>query len=374
MNTFGRLLKISIFGESHGECIGIVVDGCPAGLRLSMHDLISDLERRKGGAKGTTTRIETDIPLIKSGIFNGKTTGAPIMIIFENKNINSEEYEKIKDIPRPGHADLTAKQKFGKFNDYRGAGHFSGRLTAALIAAGAIAKKLLIKNITELPQVRGNPGVNTKESASFSEEGRLLPKAILSEATNSSPRKFTIKAKVVEVNGSKNIESAINAAIKENDSIGGIVECRILGLPPGLGEPFFDSVESLISHIVFSIPAVKGIEFGSGFRCASMHGSKCNDEIINVNGKTKTNNAGGINGGITNGNEVTFRVAVKPAPSISKIQNTINLKTGKSVKISIKGRHDVCISLRVPPLLEAISALVFADLMLIEQKIPKIVR
>ncbi|MEW6528377.1 MAG: chorismate synthase [Candidatus Micrarchaeota archaeon] len=340
MNTLGRLLRISIFGESHGECVGIVIDGCPPGLHLSASDLIFDLERRKGSQRkiGTTSRIEADVPLIKTGIFNGRTTGAPILIMFENKDVDSKMYEKLKDNPRPGHADLVAKQKFDGFNDYRGTGHFSGRLTIGLVAAGVIAKKIIAK--------------------------KLLKNA----------KNVKIKATIIEVGGIKNIKKesikkAIDHAVKKNDSVGGIIECRISGLPCSLGEPFFDSAESLISHAIFSIPGVKGIEFGSGFKCASMYGSECNDEIIDIKGKTKTNNAGGINGGITNGNDVVFRIAIRPTSSISKIQNIIDLKTGKISKISIEGRHDRCIALRIPVIVEAISALVFADLMLLNENV-----
>lgn len=330
MNAIGRLFRVNIFGESHGECIGVLIDGCPAGLELSQKDFLKDLEKRKPGIKGTTSRIEEDLPLIKSGIFRGKTTGAPIVILFENKNVDSSRYEKLKDIPRPGHADLVSKEKFGGFSDHRGGGYFSGRLTVALVAAGVIAKKLLDK--------------------------------------------IKIEAKVLEVGGSGEIEKNIEKAIEEQDSVGGIVECKVNGLPIGLGEPYFDSVESLISHIVFSIPAIKGIEFGAGFRCAKMKGSECNDEIVDSNGKTRTNNSGGINGGITNGNELVFRVAVKPTSSISKTQKTFSLKEKKETELSIQGRHDSCIALRVPVVLEAAAAIVLLDLMLMEQKIPKVLR
>ncbi|MEK6972501.1 MAG: chorismate synthase [archaeon] len=330
MNSFGRLFRINIFGESHGECIGIVIDGCPAGIPLTENDLIEKLEKRKSGQKGTTARKEEDMPKIKSGIFKGKTTGAPIMILIENMDIDSSKYEKLKDTPRPGHADFTAFKKFHGFNDYRGGGHFSGRLTACLVIAGVIAKKLL--------------------------------------------RGIEINAKVIEVGGTKDIQKALDKAIAENDSVGGVVECRTKNLPIGLGEPFFDSVESSLSHAAFSIPAIKGIEFGSGFKSAEMQGHECNDEIINAEGKTKTNNAGGINGGITNGNELIFRVAVKPTSSILREQKTIDLKTGKVTEIKIEGRHDSCIALRIPVILEAITAIVFADLKLINdiyQNMPK---
>jgi chorismate synthase len=328
MNNFGRLFKISITGESHGEYVGILIDGCPSGLSVSVDDFIEDLKRRKGGKKGTTERREKDVPLIKSGVFRGKTTGAPILILFENKDVDSSVYEKIKNTPRPGHADFVAFQKFGGFNDYRGGGYFSGRMTVSLVAAGVIAKKLIYP--------------------------------------------VKIEAKLIEVGGIKNIKRAIQSAIKSKDSVGGIVECRAKGLPAGLGEPFFDSVESLISHMAFSIPGIKGIEFGAGFASSRMPGSQYNDEIINVKGKTKTNNSGGINGGITNGNDVFFRVAVKPTSSIPGPQSTIDLRSGKSAELSITGRHDVCIALRMPVIVEASTAIILADLMLIEQKIKRI--
>lgn len=331
MNSFGRIFRASVFGESHGECIGILIDNCPAGISLSTQDFLLDLERRMPKAKGTTARKEPDIPLIKSGVFNGKTTGAPIMILFENHDIDSGEYEKIKNTPRPGHADMVASKKFGGFNDYRGGGHFSGRLTAALVAGGVVAKKII------------------------------------------SPSE--VKAKLVQAGGvSGNIPERIEKALTEGDSIGGIVECRATSLPVGLGEPFFDSVESMVSHGVFSIPAIKGIEFGAGFACTKMNGSQFNDEIVDADGKTRTNNSGGINGGITNGNELVFRVAVRPTSSIQKTGKTIDLSTGKQTEISVKGRHDACIALRVPIVLEAITAIVLADFFLLEQKTARIVK
>jgi len=329
MNTFGRFFRISIFGESHGECVGILIDGCPAGIHLADDEFSRDLGRRRGGGEGATTRKEPDIPFIKSGVFNGRTTGAPILILFENRDIYSSDYENIRYKPRPGHADFTAYRKYGGFNDYRGGGHFSGRLTAGLVAAGVIAKKIL--------------------------------------------HPVKIEALLSEAGGSKEIEGATASAMRENDSIGGIVECRASGLPIGLGEPFFDSVESLISHIVFSVPAVKGVEFGAGFLCARMRGSECNDEIMNMEGKTKTNNAGGINGGITNINELLFRVAVKPTSSIPAKQHTIDLRSGETVELSVGGRHDACIALRMPVIIEAVTAVVFADLMLIEHKLKRII-
>jgi len=340
MNSFGRIFRVSIFGESHGESVGIVIDGCPAGLPLSVEDFLPDLERRKGGTqKGTTPRQEEDLPIFKSGTFNDKTTGAPITIFFENKNVRSGDYEKQRDVPRPGHADFVAHKKFAGFEDYRGSGHFSGRLTVALVAAGVIAKKLLAAWTS--PQ---SPDLN----------------------------KIKIDSSILEIGGERDLEKGLQRAIDEKDSIGGIIECRTAGLPIGLGEPFFDSAESLLSHIVFAIPAVRGIEFGTGFAAAKMFGSEHNDAIENMAGKTRTNHAGGIVGGLTNGNELVFRIAIKPTSSTPKEQNTLNWNTGKVENASVKGRHDLCIALRVPVILEAVTAIVLADLLMLEQKIPRI--
>ncbi len=328
MNSFGRIFRVSIFGESHGESVGIVIDGCPAGLSLTEEDLLPDLERRKGGqGKGTTPRKEDDYPFFKSGLFNGKTTGAPITIIFENNNTRSEDYNKQRSIPRPGHADWVAHQKYGGNEDYRGGGHFSARLTTGLVAAGAIAKKLM-------------SGVS-------------------------------IHAEVIEIGGEKDVEKGLQNAIDAKDSVGGIVECKVNGLQVGLGEPFFDSVESQIAHIAFAIPAVKGIEFGSGFTAAKMFGSQHNDAIENREGKTRTNHAGGIVGGISNGNELVFRIAIKPTASTPKQQNSLNWDTGKVEDFSVKGRHDLCVALRAPVILEAATAVALVDLFLLEQKIPR---
>ncbi len=333
MNTFGRLLRMTIFGESHGEGVGLVLDGCPAGLSLKPEDFIKDIERRKGGIqKGTTPRQESDLPIFKSGLFNEKTTGAPITILFENKNTRSGDYEKLRAVPRPGHADFVAHEKFGGFEDYRGGGHFSGRLTVALVAAGVIAKKLL-------------------------ENGQTL-----------------VRAEIKEIAGLADLDAGLQKAIDAKDSVGGIVECRVENLPASLGEPFFDSVESLISHAVFAIPAVRGIEFGTGFAAARMFGSEHNDAIADRTGKTFTNHAGGVVGGISNGNELVFRIAIKPTSSTPKEQETFNRDTDSVEKFSVKGRHDLCIALRVPVVLEAVTALVLADLLLLEQKLPRVFR
>lgn len=329
MNSFGRLFRVNIYGESHGNQVGVLIDGCPAGLSISEEDFTEDLLRRKSGAKGTTPRIEDDKPSIESGVFNGYTTGAPVLISFQNKNTKSKDYKNLISFPRPGHADFTAKMKFGGFNDYRGGGHFSGRLTLGLVAAGVIAKKLI--------------------------------------------HQIQIKANLIEAGGETDIEKAIDQAISNGDSIGGIVECSAENLSVGLGEPFFDSLESLLSHVVFSIPAIKGIEFGSGFKAARMFGSEHNDPIVDSTGRTITNYAGGINGGISNGNPLIFRVAVKPTSSISKEQQTVNLNSGKTEKLTVKGRHDACIALRVPVVLEAATAIVLTDLMLLEGNIPRVI-
>lgn len=285
------------------------------------------------------------MPLFKSGVFNNKTTGAPIAIIFENKNTRSGDYEKQRAVPRPGHADFVANKKFGGHEDFRGGGHFSGRLTVCLVAAGVIAKKLL------------NSAIHT-----FSNGER----EVKSSSTN-------INATILEIGGEKDFEKGLQKAIDAKDSIGGIVECRVSDLPVGLGEPFFDSVESVLSHAVFSIPAVRGIEFGTGFAAAKMFGSEHNDAIETINGKTATNHAGGVVGGITNGNELVFRIAIKPTSSTPKEQNTLNWESGGIESFSVKGRHDLCIALRVPVVLEAVTAFVLADLLLLEQHIKRIV-
>jgi len=315
--------------------VGIVIDGCPAGVPLSEEDFVSDLERRKGGTqKGTTPRKEDDIPVIRTGLFNGYTTGAPITIFFDNRNVRSSDYERQRDIPRPGHADFVARVKYGGFEDYRGSGHFSGRLTVTLVAAGVVAKKLMSRLQGEAQ------GVNVRSS-------------------------------ILEIGGESDPEKGIQKAIDNKDSVGGIIECRATGLPAGLGEPFFDSVESLLSHIVFAIPAIRGIEFGTGFPAARMFGSDHNDAIEDLQGRTRTNHAGGVVGGISNGNELVFRVAVKPTSSTPKEQNTINWNSGELEKVSVKGRHDLCIALRVPVILEAVTSIVLADLLLLEQRIPR---
>ena len=330
MNSFGRLFRVTIFGESHGESVGINIDGVPAGLPLALEDFLPDLERRKGGIqKGTTPRKEDDLPIFRSGLFNQTTTGAPISILFENNNTRSADYEKQRAVPRPGHADFVAHKKFGGFEDYRGGGAFSAWLTVGLVAAGVIAKKLMGAAIS-------------------------------------------ITADILEVGGEKDQEKGLQRAIDAKDSIGGIVECRVSGLPVGLGEPFFDSVESLLAHAAFAIPAVRGVEFGTGFAAARLFGSQHNDAIEDMTGRTRTNHAGGVVGGITNGNELVYRIAIKPTSSTPREQMTLNWETEQQEKFSVKGRHDLCVALRAPVILEAVTAIVLADLLMLEQLIARI--
>ncbi len=322
MNTYGKKFRISIFGESHGELIGVVMDGVPAGIQLSEADFMEDLGRRKSGAKGTTPRKEDDLPAIVSGVCDGCTTGAPLAVVFHNNNTRSSDYSSFREIPRPGHADFVASVKHNFFNDIRGGGHFSGRLTLCLVAAGVVAKKIIAP--------------------------------------------INVSAEIIELGGlpiSRGAEwnSIIDAAVAEGDSVGGVVECRCLNIPVGLGEPFFDSMESQIAHLAFSIPAVRGIEFGDGFAAARMKGSEHNDCYIDKEGHTATNGAGGINGGITNGNPVVFRIAVKPTSSISKKQTSFNFITEQMEEFSVKGRHDACIALRCPVVVEAAAAIAIAD-------------
>jgi len=325
MNSFGTLFRISLFGESHGKAIGVVIDGCPSGVPLSPGDFTHDLTRRRSGAAGTTARKEADRPEVLSGLFNGFTTGSPIMVMTLNEDRISSDYDEFRKMPRPGHADFTSSVKYMGFADLRGSGHFSGRITWGLVVAGVIAKKIIGKT--------------------------------------------DISARVISAGGSPDIENVIKKAVAENDSVGGIIECTIKNVPAGLGEPFFNSFESILSHIVFSIPATKGIEFGSGFSSSLMRGSVHNDPLINEKGRTATNNSGGINGGITNGNEVIFRVAVKPTSSTGVEQTTFNFETKEMDILKVKGRHDTCIALRMPVIIEAAAAITLADLMLTDRGI-----
>lgn len=331
MNSFGSLFRVHIYGESHGSGIGVLIDGVPSGIKLTLEDFTKDLSKRKSGKIGTTPRKEDDIPNIISGVFNDFTTGAPINIFFENKNTDSKVYTDFKSHPRPGHADFSATKKYSGFNDIRGGGHFSGRLTLALVAAGVIAKKIL------------NDFIFSSEIESIGILNKL---------------EFD-----------KKLENYLLETAHSGDSLGGTISLTIKNVPIGLGEPFFDSVESILSSIIFSIPGIKGIEFGAGFKGTEFLGSKFNDCFIDKSGKTSSNNNGGINGGITNGNDIFLKVAVKPTSSIFKPQETFNFKDKNIQSLKINGRHDVAFLLRVPIVLENAVAIALADLYLQNKKI-----
>jgi chorismate synthase len=319
MNAFGKLFRVQLFGESHGPSIGVVIDGVPAGLPLTPEEFREDLLRRSGGKKGGTPRVEEDSLIFLSGVVQGITTGSPLAVIVNNKNTISSDYESFKNTPRPGHADFVSRQKFGGFSDARGGGHHSGRVTLALVIAGVIAKKLL------------------------------------------APAQITTK--ILEIGGENPWDQKLETAILEGDSLGGVIECRVSGIKAGLGEPFFDSLESVLSHIIFAIPGIRGIEFGDGFSAAKMWGSEHNDPIVSLDGTTSKNGSGGVNGGISNGNEIVLRVAVKPTSSISRAQRSINLSSGEAEEFKVTGRHDACFALRVPVVLEAAVSIALADLL-----------
>lgn len=314
-----------MFGESHGPAVGILIDGCPPGIPVNEEIISKDIDRRRSGARGTTPRKEYDMPEIISGVYKGMSTGAPVMIMTRNTNTRSSDYNIFSDIPRPGHADMVAAQKYKGYADSRGGGHFSGRLTWGMVVAGSVARQLI------------EPAV--------------------------------VSARLMSAGGNTDIASEVDKAVKEGDSVGGLIECIAEGIPAGLGEPPYYSVESAISQIVLSIPAVKGIEFGSGFRAAAMRGSEHNDPIISGEGRTSGNNAGGVNGGITNGNDIIIRVAVKPASSISLEQKSYNRKKKEMDILKIEGRHDACIALRIPVIIESAVALALADLTLVNRAI-----
>ncbi|MFI3323541.1 MAG: chorismate synthase [Rikenellaceae bacterium] len=326
MNSFGQNFRVTLWGESHGEQVGVSIDGVIAGIPLTVEEFAADLDRRRSGGKGTTPRRESDIPTIVSGLFEGHTTGAPLTITFANESTRSKDYSQLTHHFRPSHSDRVAAVKYNGHNDYRGGGHFSGRLTLALTAAGVVAKKIL----------------NYCGSANFTTQ-------IVELGGSSEPAEF---------------DQIIDSAIERKDSVGGVIECRVDGVPTGLGEPFFDSVESRMAHIMFAIPAVKGVEFGAGFESARMRGSENNDPIVDAAGTTSTNHAGGINGGITNGNPIVVRVAVKPTPSISAEQMTFDTATGAMEKLVVGGRHDAAIIMRAGVVVEAAAAIALADLTL----------
>ena len=322
-NSFGSKFKISIWGASHTPEMGVRIEGVPTGIALSEGDFEADLSRRRASAKGTTARHEKDIPTIVAGVADGITTGEPIEILFHNGDTRSSDYSQFEAHNRPSHVDFTARAKYGAEVDLRGSGQFSGRMTLLLVAAGVVAKKIV-------------GGVDYTTS-------------------------------IVEIGGSRNeseFPRIIASAMADGDSVGGVVECRAQGVGVGLGEPFFDSAESIIAHLMFSVPAVKGVEFGSGFEGVRMRGSERNDCFVDGEGHTATNNEGGINGGITNGNDVVVRVAIKPTPSISREQMTFNKELGEVAPLCIKGRHDACIVLRAAVVVESVVAIALAELTL----------
>lgn len=324
MNSFGRSFRITLFGESHGPVVGVTIDGMPAGIPFSEEDLAADLARRRStAAAGTTPRREPDLPEIVSGLYAGRTDGTPLTLLFRNTNTRSDDYAAFVHHPRPSHADLTAARKYGGYNNPGGGGMFSGRMTVALVAAGAAAKKLL-------------PGV-------------------------------TFATRIVEIGGVADPErfpALLDELRAAGDSAGGIVEVRAHGVTAGTGEPFFDSVESTAAHLLFSVPGVKGVEFGAGFAAARSRGSRNNDPITDSCGTTATNNDGGINGGIANWNDIVLRAAFKPTPSIALPQETFDFSAGRIVPLTIGGRHDACIALRGAVAAEAALAIALADLVL----------
>lgn len=323
MNRFGTRFRIALWGESHGPQIGVVLDGVPAGIALATEDFATDLTRRRSGPTGTTPRREADIPQLVSGIYRGRTTGAPLTIEFTNTDTCPQDYDATAGHDRPSHADRTAYEKFGGWNDPRGGGHFSGRLTLTLTAAGVVAKKMLPANVafsTDIVEIGGC----------------------------TEPERF---------------DTLLHETAEAKDSVGGMVECRVQGVPAGLGDPYFDSAESVIAQLLFAIPGVKGVEFGSGFAGAQMRGSEHNDPIVDAAGHTATNHAGGIAGGLTNGNELVVRAAFKPTASIGRPQNTYNRMTEQVEPLILAGRHDVCIALRGAVVVEAAVAIALADLL-----------
>ena len=330
MNTFGNKFRITLWGESHTPSIGITIEGVPSGIAISQEDFLKEIDRRRPSAKGTTSRKESDIPMIIRGIENRVTTGTSIQISFENKNIRPTDYSQFAEIPRPSHADMVRLMKYPKEEFTSGGGVFSGRMTLPLVAAGVIAKKIIAPIEIE-----------TKFTS--------LGKISIPQEYSTNPWDYPPFANYIE------------SIMAEGDSIGGVVKCTCNRVPAGIGEPFFESLESRISQLIFSIPGIRGIEFGDGFAAAEMKGSEHNDPIIDTSGKTSKNSAGGINGGISNGNPIIFSVAIKPTASISRTQRSISLKTGQITEFSIKGRHDSCFALRVPVVIESMAAIAIAS-------------
>ena len=361
-NSLGKIFTITSFGESHGNCVGIIIDGCPAGLPVTAEDIQREVDKRRPGVwVAATARAEEDKVEILSGVFNGRTTGAPVCLLIWNKDVDSSEYEKIRFLPRPGHADYTAFIKYGGFNDFRGGGSFSGRITASFVMAGAVAKKLLsLIGIEVLAHTVAIGGIKTKLKA-FDE---------IKENVDKNP------VRCADLRAAEEMARVIERAKEEGDSVGGVIEGIALNVPVGLGEPVFDTLEGDLAKALFAIPAVKGVEFGSGFRAAGKRGSENNDRFTIRNGKiiTATNNAGGILGGISNGMPIVVRVAVKPTPSIVKGQETVNLKDMESASLAVKGRHDACIVPRAVPVVESMVAVTLCDFAMRAGLIPGVIK
>jgi len=361
-NSLGKLFTITSFGESHGRCVGTIIDGCPAGLAITEEDIQRQVDKRKPGVGiAATGRAEEDKVEVLAGIFNGRTTGAPICLVIWNKDIDSSEYEKTRFLLRPGHADYTAFIKYGGFNDFRGGGRFSGRITAGLVMAGAIAKKLLhLIGIEVLAHTIEIGGVKA-EPRGFDQ---------IRENIDKNP------VKCADLKAAEAMAKAIETVKQEGDSIGGIIEGIALNVPVGLGEPVFDTLDGDLAKALLAIPAVKGVEFGSGFSAARKRGSENNDPFTIRNGKivTVTNNAGGILGGISNGMPIVVRVAIKPTSSIAKSQPTVNIKDMKTASLTVKGRHDVCIVPRAVPVVEAMMAVTLGDLAMRAGLIPRVIK
>ncbi|MGQ9539078.1 MAG: chorismate synthase [Candidatus Bathycorpusculaceae bacterium] len=352
-NSFGKAFVVTCFGESHGKCVGVVVDGCPAGLPLSEEDIQRELDKRiPPKPEIVSTRIEKDNAEFLSGIFEGYTTGAPICIIVWNTETVSSDYDIIRNIPRPGHADYPSRVKYGGFNDYRGGGRFSGRITVAYVMAGAVAKKLLnLIGVEVLAYTKAIDGVKIERTPPIEEIRK---------------RTYSSGVRCPDMAYARLMEEEILKAKSEGNSVGGIVECIALNVPVGVGEPVFDSLDADIAKILFSVPAVKSVEFGAGVKAAELRGSENNDAYAIQDGKvtTLTNNAGGILGGLSNGMPILVRVAIKPTPSISKEQKTVDLSKNKEATIKVKGRHDPTIVPKAVPVIESAVAIVLADQML----------
>ncbi len=361
-NSLGKQFTITSFGESHGRCVGIIIDGCPAGLPITEEDIQREVDKRKPGIDVVaTTRAEADKVEILSGIFNGVTTGAPICLLIWNKDIDSSEYEKMRFLPRPGHADYTAFMKYGGFNDFRGGGRFSGRITATFVMAGAIAKKLLNRLSIEVLAHTIQIGEIKADSRGFDE---------IRENVDQNP------LKCADLKAAEEMSRAIEKVKEDGDSIGGVIESIALNVPVGWGEPVFDTLDGDLAKALFAIPAVKGVEFGSGFSAARKRGSENNDPFTISNGKieTVTNNAGGILGGISNGMPIVVRVAIKPTSSIAKSQQTVDMKKMQSTSLEVKGRHDVCIVPRAVAVVESMMAVTLCDFAMRAGLIPGVIK